>query len=139
MPSNPGPGLQLKTAMQDQKLAVLRRQQVQVTFECFGALLQQNSGSTRWDSQFVGQIWERESGRLSIDDPDRKSLITVDHWPASERLLAEAEGWPREWDMVIRVFHHELQPQPEDALLCATCGQVLRQVLMEAQGDPSST
>lgn len=132
----PQQGLQLKVPSQDQKLAVLRRQQVQVVFECVGALLQSGAPGTRWDNALVGQIWERESGRLSTDDPDRKNIITVDHWPADERLLAAAEGWPRGYDMVIRVFHHDVHPLPGSRdLSCSNCGQVLRVNALELQGE----
>lgn len=131
------PGLNLTVPSQDQKLVVLRRQQVRVTFECVGALLQSGASATRWTDAFVGQIWERESGRLSIDDPDRKNIINVDHWPATERSLADIEGWPRGFEMVIRVFHHELQAEYSvraERLVCANCGQELKRNKLEVPG-----
>lgn len=131
------PGLHLKVPSQEQKLAVLRRQQVQVVFECVGAQLQAAAPGMRWDSKYVGEIWDRESGSLSVDDPDRKNIITVDHWPASERTLAEVEGWPQGFDMVIRVFHHDTPVDTDgqlEVMSCANCGQELRKNQLEVQG-----
>lgn len=127
MPDSPRPGLALKVPAQDQKLAVLRRRQVQVEFECMGAQLAAENRGMRWEDRFVSEIWSRESARIAVDDPDYKAIITVEHFDANERAEATAEAWPAGFDMVIRVMHNDCDPLSSPRV-CANCGKVIRAV-----------
>lgn len=122
MPDSPKPGLVLAVPAQDQKIPELRKSQVRAVFECFGRGFRGNSSPVRWNNALVSQIWARESAKIMPDDPDYKAVITVDHWPADERLAADLEEWPPGFDMVIRVFHHDIDPD-EEPRICANCGK----------------